>query len=275
MENTVKEPSSGAPSFDHGAHVEFLDYYAQKSLSETSLQRMRGIIRCVLRKAAEIHGPDKILDVADVGCGAGTLSLLWAGEGHRAHGLDVNEALIEVAQKRAADAGFAVDFRLGSATRLPWPDRSMDVCIAPELLEHVADWQSCLNEFCRILKPKGILYITTSNCLCPKQEEFNLPLYSWYPGFLKRYFEKAAVTTHPEYANYATYPAVNWFSFYQLKKELAKRGLTAFDRFDIMDTSTKSPLQKRLLKLIRATPLTRFLGHVASQDLTVLGVRGN
>jgi 2-polyprenyl-3-methyl-5-hydroxy-6-metoxy-1,4-benzoquinol methylase len=55
----------------------------------------------------------------------------------------------------------------------------MDVCLLPELLEHVADWQSCLNEAARVLRPGGLLYLSTTNVLCPRQQEFNLPLYSF------------------------------------------------------------------------------------------------
>ena len=155
--------------------------------------------------------------VLDVGCGAGALSLLWADAGHRVHGLDVNEPLLSLARERAEREGKSIEFKLGSATQLPWSDRSMDVCMVPELLEHVAEWQTCLREFVRILRPGGVLLLTTSNKLCPVQQEFNLPLYSWYPGPIKRYFERLAVTSRPDLANFAKYPAVHWFSYYGLR----------------------------------------------------------
>ncbi len=62
------------------------------------------------------------------------------------------------------------------------------------------------------MRPGGVLYLTTTSCLCPSQMEFRLPLYSWYPGFLKRRYERLAKTTRPELANFAIYPAVHWFS---------------------------------------------------------------
>ena len=49
------------------------------------------------------------------------------------------------------------------------------------------------------------MYISTTSKLCPIQEEFNLPWYSWYPAPLKRYFERRAVTDWPAIANYAKY----------------------------------------------------------------------
>ena len=210
-------------TFDHSTHQEFVDYYAEKSLSDTSIQRMQGIVDCVKRSLKK-RGISKQLDIADIGCNAGVMSMIWAKEGHRVSGLDVNAALLEIAKQRARHENLNIDFVLGSATDLPWENASMDVCIAPELLEHVADWQTCLNEFIRILKPGGVLFFSTTNKLCPAQQEFTLPLYSWYPRFLKRYFEHLAITTRPEIAGYAKYPAVNWFSFYQLRQYFLKIG---------------------------------------------------
>ena len=36
------------------------------------------------------------------------------------------------------------------ATAVPWQDGSADIYLMPELLEHVADWQSCLDEAARM-----------------------------------------------------------------------------------------------------------------------------
>ncbi len=93
----------------------------------------------------------------------------------------------------------------------------------PELLEHVEDWQTCLNEAVRALRPGGALYLSTTNALNPVQDEFELPFYSWYPGFLKRHYERLAVTTRPELVNHAKYPAVHWFTFFGLKPYLRAR----------------------------------------------------
>ena len=89
---------------------------------------------------------------ASIGCGAGTLSRLWAELEYEVHGIDVNKPLVELAIQRAEEDGLEIDFRVGTATALPWPDESIDVCTAPELLEHVTEWDACIDEFCRVLK---------------------------------------------------------------------------------------------------------------------------
>src|SRR5262249_52902868 len=147
-----------------------------------------------------------------------------------------------------------------SATDLPLSDASVDVCVMLELLEHVRDWKSCIDECTRVLRPGGALYLSTSNRLCPKQQEYNLPLYSWYPAVLKRRYETLAVTTRPQIANFATYPAVHWFSFYSLKAALQQRGFVGFyDRFDLISLEDRGVLLNALITAIqKCTPL-RFL----------------
>ncbi len=262
--NANGKGSTAQQGWDHSSHREFLDYYTKASQSATTLQRFAAIRDLILRLCRERGESNPVLDVADIGCGAGTQSLMWAEMGHRVHGLDINEPLIEVAKARAADAGYTVDFRVGSAVSLPWPDTSMDVCILPELLEHVADWETCLKEASRILRSGGLLYVATSSKLCPIQQEFLLPFYSWYPGFLKRYCVMLACTTRPQLANYAKYPAVNWFSYYQLRRVLGSWGYVSKDRFDLVDLAQKGFLARLVIKVIRTVPLVRWLGHVAT-----------
>ncbi|CAA9890962.1 conserved hypothetical protein [Candidatus Methylobacter favarea] len=259
-------------TFDHSTHKQFVEYYAKESLSDSTINRMQGIFNCINRNLEKRRINQK-LSIADIGCGAGVMSMMWAKQGHDVHGLDVNEALLAIAGQRAHEAGFDIEFCLGSATKLPWANETMDVCIAPELLEHVDEWKNCLTEFARILKPNGVLFISTSNKLCPKQQEFNLPFYSWYPAVVKRYCENLARTTRPDIAGYAKYPAVNWFSYYQLRKEFLDMGMASFDRFDIIDYNNKPSYQKIIIKFIRNNQVLRWLGHVASPGLSMLAIK--
>lgn len=147
----------------------YLNSYAQVSESEGTLRRftsLRDMVLRVLRKK-----PEELVDlqIADIGCGAGTQCILWAKNGHRhVHGIDINERLINLGKQRAAAGGYTVDFCVGSSTELPWPPETMDVCLVPEVLEHVPEWRTCLKEYVRILRPGGLLMIMTSNKLCPQ-----------------------------------------------------------------------------------------------------------
>lgn len=263
----VKNPSTG---WNYSSRDEFYKYYADQSINEATFRRFLDIRNKILQ-LMDVEQVAQPLQVADVGCGAGTQCMLWAKLGHQVYGIDINQRLIALAQERAADKGMRITFTVGSATDLPWPDQSMNVCLVPELLEHVADWKSCLNECARILKPGGILFLTTTNKLCPVQQEFNLPLYSWYPGFVKRKFENMAITTHPGLTNYATYPAVNWFSFYSLRNALAAHAFVCMDKFDTFNATTR--WQSVMLGLIRNIPLLRWLAHVLTPYTQVIAIK--
>jgi 2-polyprenyl-6-hydroxyphenyl methylase/3-demethylubiquinone-9 3-methyltransferase len=269
-----KPPSSGE-GWDHSTHREFYDYYANESQSPRTLERYGGIRDMVLRVYRREH-PDQGsagLRVADIGCGAGTQCLMWAELGHEVHGLDVNRPLVELAGRRAAERRLEARFEVGAASELPWDDSTFDICLVPELLEHVVDWKRCIEEFVRILRPGGLLFLSTTNRLCPRQQEFNLPAYSWYPSRLKRLYERLAVTTRPDLANYAKYPAVHWFSFYSLRERLDRLGLTSFDRFDVMDLANKGSLARAAVRAIRALPPVRWLGHVATPFTVVVAIK--
>ena len=260
---------------NHGGSKEFYEYYAKESLSNeaiTRFERLRDLVLRTKETETNYNGSDA-LDIIDIGCGAGTLSMLFAEKGHNVHGLDVNESLISLAINRANESGYNVDFQLGTATNLPWGDNVADICLAPELLEHVPEWDKCLDEFSRILRPGGILFLSTTNKLCPKQQEYTLPLYSWYPGFIKRYCERLAVTSHPEFVNYATYPAVNWFSYYTLRKEMAGRGFRSLSRFDVMDASEKGRIGRMLLWAIRNIPGMSFIAQIMSSYTQIVSIK--
>src|SRR5438270_4679453 len=108
---TMGEPrspqSATAPaSLDTTSHSEFFDYYAKNSETEETRQRFRGL-REAVREARRLCDREtamtgSVWSVADIGCGAGAQSIMWAQEGHEVHGLDINAPLVELAAKRAA-----------------------------------------------------------------------------------------------------------------------------------------------------------------------------
>lgn len=263
MLNESHKPATDQQEWDTGSHEDFFKYYEQQSLTPQTLERFRTAFETLLRVYGALPQGRK-LDVLDIGCGAGTQSRFWTQQGHRYWGVDINEPLIQLACQRMAEQGIDARFEVGSATELPYVDESVDICQMPELLEHVADWQACVDEAVRVLRPGGLLFISTSSKLCPKQDEFNLPLYSWYPGFAKRYWVRRALTDRPDIANYAKYPAVNWFSVYGLRNYLEPKGFQCLDRFDLIDSSSKGALARMVLSVVRNFPPLRLLGHVAT-----------
>jgi 2-polyprenyl-6-hydroxyphenyl methylase/3-demethylubiquinone-9 3-methyltransferase len=267
-----EQQATRAEAYDTSSDPNFVAYYAAESQTPATQERFTRVRDRALELLADA-GRTGPFDVVDIGCGAGTPALLWAKRGHRVRALDINEPLVTIGRQRAQQAGLPVEFEVGTATALPYADRSADVVLLPELLEHVVEWERCLEEAVRVLRPVGLLYLSTSNWLCPVQQEFTLPAYSWYPAPVKRWCERKALTTHPHWVEHARYPAVNWFSYYSLSRWLAKRGFRTFDRFDVL---ARQPLGRGAglaVRTVRSLPPLRLLAHAATEGTTVWAIR--
>ncbi len=275
--NHVAEPdqTDGATARDdRNSDPAFVAYYEEESLSPGALARFRRVRDKMLRLAGERGTATTTLKVLNVGCGAGTECRVWAELGHSVTGIDISEPLIEIARKRVAEMGFKISFDVGSAIALPYESSVFDVCLIPQLLEHVPDWQKCLDEGVRVLRPGGLIYLSTTNVLCPIQDEFELPLYSWYPSFVKRRCEKLAVTTHREWVSHTDYPAVHWFTFWELRDFLAKKDIKCFDRFDLAEVNGMSATRGLAIKLIRRVPPIRVAAYFVVLGTILVGAKG-
>lgn len=104
------------------------------------------------------------LRVLDVGCGAGLLSEAMAGEGARVTGIDLSPELIDVAQLHLLESGREAEYRVVSAEDLA-AERpgTYDVVTCMEMLEHVPDPASVLRACFSLLKPGGMLLLSTLN----------------------------------------------------------------------------------------------------------------
>lgn len=239
----------------------FVEYYKNTSLTDKAKNRAEGIMDSVIRLRKQTKLSYENLTVADIGCNSGTQSRCWLEKGHTVHGIDISSKLIEIAIERTKEFYQNSKFEVCNATKLPWQDNSFDVCILPELIEHIQDWEKCLEETIRVIKPGGTLFLSTTNILCPKQQEFDLPFYSWYPTRIKRHFVKKSLTTSPQLVNHTNFPALHWFSPYRLKKFFIERRCLTYDRFDLINEEKLSPINKALIHLIRKIKALRFSAH--------------
>ncbi len=90
----------------------------------------------------------------DVGVGDGYTIRLLKPEG-AVVGIDTDEGM----KQHAVDRG--IDFKLGSAYRIPFPDSTFELVTCIEVIEHLKDPYGGLEEAMRVLKPRGFLVITT------------------------------------------------------------------------------------------------------------------
>ena len=95
----------------------------------------------------------------DVGCGDGSLDLLLQGKVRRVMGVD--SALSACREARAK--GFTVQCADLNACHLPYRDGVFDAVSCLDVIEHVLDPRHLLREVARVLRPEGILVLTTPN----------------------------------------------------------------------------------------------------------------
>ena len=92
----------------------------------------------------------------------------------------------------------------GDGTILPFGDNTFDWVVCSEVLEHVPEREKMISEFARVLKPNGILILTTPNWI------------NWYGIFRKlaEFFARKEVHAGDQ-------PLDNWVTPWGLKKELS------------------------------------------------------
>lgn len=101
-------------------------------------------------------------DVLDIACGEGYGSALLSARARSVVGVDISDAA--VAHARQAYAGKTnLRYEVGSATAIPMATSSIDVAVSFETVEHLAQQEEMLAELRRVLKPEGLLIISSPN----------------------------------------------------------------------------------------------------------------
>ena len=97
--------------------------------------------------------------VIDAGCGEGYGSAILARNARQVIGLDIDEPTLTHARARYAGIGFV----RANLTRLPVDAVDGVVCL--QVLEHLSDADGFLAECARVLRPSGVLVLSTPNRL--------------------------------------------------------------------------------------------------------------
>ncbi|MEU7580003.1 bifunctional 2-polyprenyl-6-hydroxyphenol methylase/3-demethylubiquinol 3-O-methyltransferase UbiG [Streptomyces sp. NPDC041068] len=101
--------------------------------------------------------------VLDVGCGGGFTTEFLGERGADVSGVDVSPDLVAAADRHARQAGLKIDYSVGRAERLPYPDASFSVVTCVDVLEHVASPGEVVREVHRVLAPGGVFLYDTIN----------------------------------------------------------------------------------------------------------------
>lgn len=139
-----------APEYDDRA-IRFLEaLWGEGFLSPGGPDEVRRIV-------ADIDFSGK--HVLDIGCGSGGITLFLAREYQPANiiGFDVEQPVVDLASRRAADQNLqgSASFVRGAPGPLPFAEQSFDVVFSKDALIHVADKEALFADIFRVLKPGG------------------------------------------------------------------------------------------------------------------------
>jgi 2-polyprenyl-6-hydroxyphenyl methylase/3-demethylubiquinone-9 3-methyltransferase len=102
--------------------------------------------------------------VLDVGCGGGILSESMARAGARVLGIDLSQAVLDVAHLHALESNIGVDYRSVAAEELAQQQpAAFDLVTCMEMLEHVPDPAASLAALGALTKPGGDIIVSTLN----------------------------------------------------------------------------------------------------------------
>jgi 2-polyprenyl-6-hydroxyphenyl methylase/3-demethylubiquinone-9 3-methyltransferase len=126
-----------------------------KPLHDLNPLRLRYVERAVpLRDAV----------VLDVGCGGGILSEAMARAGARVLGIDLSQAVLDVAELHALEGKVAADYRAVAAEDLARErPAAFDLVTCMEMLEHVPDPAAGVAALAALAKPGGHVIVSTLN----------------------------------------------------------------------------------------------------------------
>lgn len=103
------------------------------------------------------------LSVLDIGCGGGLVAEPLARLGASVTGIDPAEENIAAAKAHAEGARLTIDYRATTAQALAASGAQFDAVLLLEVVEHVPDVPAFLREVAPLVKPGGIMVLSTLN----------------------------------------------------------------------------------------------------------------
>ncbi|MEO1016328.1 MAG: bifunctional 2-polyprenyl-6-hydroxyphenol methylase/3-demethylubiquinol 3-O-methyltransferase UbiG [Pseudomonadota bacterium] len=169
------------------------------------------------------------LGCLDVGCGPGLLSEPLTRMGAAVTGIDPTPEVIRAGADHAAQQGLKIDYRCTTVEELVQSGEGFDLVTALEVVEHVHNWQDFLTDLAMLVRPGGILVLSTLN-RTPKAFAHAIVGAEYLLGWLPR-------GTHDwrKFRKPSELAAILRGSGMQIRDVRGARYAAAFDRFELCD----------------------------------------
>jgi 2-polyprenyl-3-methyl-5-hydroxy-6-metoxy-1,4-benzoquinol methylase len=99
--------------------------------------------------------------VLDAGCGTGYGTEILAAAAERVVGIDISQEAIDYAHSHYEQS--SSEFSVGDLRALPFEEDTFDLVVSFEVIEHIEEQQLVISELHRVLRPKGVLVISSPN----------------------------------------------------------------------------------------------------------------
>lgn len=158
------------------------------------------------------------LRILDVGCNYGEIEKFLAMQ-NQVHAIDTDKSAIVLAKKITKSA----NFKLASATDIPYQNNYFDVVLCLSVIEHIKDDKKAISELKRVLKHGGEVILTAPN----KNFQLIPSLIGYGIKTINKIFKKKFPVSDRQYVHFGTEGIGHvrqGYSLHQLKEILTGAG---------------------------------------------------
>lgn len=194
---------------------------------------------------AGVKAGNRVLDVA---CGTGVVAVTAAMRGAYATGIDLTPELIEHAHQNSKVAGVDIDWHIGDAEALPFPDATFQVVLSQFGHMFAPRPELSIAEMLRVLKPGGTIAFSTW-----PPEQFVGRSFILSSKYMPRLPEGVA-------------PPPLWGDEKIVRERLGDRVKNLEFARDVMLTPALSPAHNRVIIERTAGPLVKLVATLSAED---------
>lgn len=189
-----------------------------------------------VEKLEKVIGQVKNKKILEIGSGSGWRSVSMALAGADVCGVEPVPQGVQASKYRSEryqSLTYKPDFKQGIAEKLPFGDKSFDVVVSFQVIEHVKNIDTAFEEMYRVLKDGGVVYLETGNSLWPREEHYRIFWMPYTPKFLGKIYARLR-GKNPEHLD-----NVHFTYKYSMMRRMKRAGFK-----DVVDEFEKYFLQK-------------------------------
>lgn len=202
------------------------------------------------RAVLEALDPGAGEQILEIGCGSGYYTRELVRRGAAVTATEFAPSALAQARRNLRELAGEVDLRIEDAQRLSFADESFDKVLLSEVIEHVSEPELAVAEAARVLRPGGLLVVSTPSRYSPlnlayglkrriRGYAFNEHLHEFTPGLFRQLLESHFDVEELEFANFVLAYPVD-----ELYLRLGSPGLGLLERVE--RGLARAPLLRRL-----------------------------